>query len=1401
MRIQRYFLVLLTMLTGMVARGQGQDFNPTTPEEPSAAYRLVLASDPEDAATLSGGGSYTVGKRITVKATATDAKWEFVNWTNTAGTVVSTNASFTYTTTNSRETLTAHFREVLIGELTLRVSPSSAGSVSGEGTYREGQSASVRTSGNRNFVFQCWKDAEGNVLSTNSSFSYVFPGADTQLTAYYTYNPGVPAEPSQTLAKHKVFLSSTPCNGSFSRSSGFVVDEGASYDVTAYNVNNFVFVGWKIDGETVSTDRTYSAKMGSADVYLQAQYSFQPGTPAEPSHTDGNEVALYGMSTKVYRGLPAVYSIYMENTVAVNELGFTLVLPEGLTIDTEAIQGTARTYGFAITAQPLDTEDPETGEVTESNSLYIRLTGGSQITGQNGKILDIPIIVGNEIADGDVLLDLQQASAAIVSDGRVVDAKTRSGILTIETLEESDIQALFSVDRLMNRAQFTNLSSDNALTFSWDFGDGETSTEASPMHSYAAAGSYNVRLTARGIVNENTVEQLVIINSPTSWVAEGEFTLDAEAQGLRNFQSLDEMAGLLSRCTLSKELQINVSEGDTYMAMFGEQMVTLTGKLEESDGRIRFVGKNSTINLLTADPVTVLKFILRAECVGVSLQVNGAAINLDLLKANPEQTICSGEKNLPLPFAMIGVGESASRFATTWTITAPEAVTGYVASGTGNLPSMTLLNSGSRTETVTIMAEITLDSVPVCTLPYYICVRPLLQNQTLAYESPKDGSYVNPGNVTLRWTNLSGLATGYTLHVEGSKDGEVVANLDEELTNNSYTFKVLPGVTYRWYVTAYGECDNLAGETQTFHVNELANLVVSSIEAPESGKGTSAVTVKATITNQGLADTQQTGWYDAIYWSEEDGNYSSATLLTSKWHSGRLAAGESYTTTFDITLPDATNDAIYLYVRTDSSNGESESDESDNVSQSGKMQLVYTYINEADYVSLKLLNQATNGEMWTHKWNILQNTVTSRNWTGVTFDEEGYVTAISLNSNNLQGDLPAGFSMSRLASLSLSGNQLTGDAAAFVAGCPALHSLNLNNNLLTELSGPLPSTITSLYLHDQQTSVNIGTLARQVWPISQEIDVQLTRLMQYNHEAQDFSAHPGFHLYTIQGGNYMGSLEYVDGAYRIQCSGDYRQSSGSEMRAQVSGGIASGSRLRGAMTWIAGDANTDGMTDISDAQHTINYILGRHSGNFNYYAADTYYDSRINVQDLVATVNIFLNDSTAIDGTEFDEEGSGSLVKSEDIFTQTSQVPAAWLSLHDGALWLDATEAVGALDITLQGVKPSQLALQLDSRRYMMIAKATQDGTRLAIVSLTGDELPVGQSQLIRLSGKAALKSAAASDLEAQRMTVGLGNDADGIDSIMAGAGGQAVYDLSGRRSIAPAKGIYIRGGRKMLVK
>ena len=53
----------------------------------------------------------------------------------------------------------------------------------------------------------------------------------------------------------------------------------------------------------------------------------------------------------------------------------------------------------------------------------------------------------------------------------------------------------FSYDINVHEVSFNN-SSSNSLTYLWDFGDGNTSTEFAPVHEYVSAGVYEVTLAA-----------------------------------------------------------------------------------------------------------------------------------------------------------------------------------------------------------------------------------------------------------------------------------------------------------------------------------------------------------------------------------------------------------------------------------------------------------------------------------------------------------------------------------------------------------------------------------------------------------------------------------------------------------------------------------------------------------------------------------------------------------------------------------------------------------------------------------------------------------------------------------------------------------------------------------------
>ncbi len=78
--------------------------------------------------------------------------------------------------------------------------------------------------------------------------------------------------------------------------------------------------------------------------------------------------------------------------------------------------------------------------------------------------------------------------------------------------------AAFSVAASNLIATFTNTSTGVApLTYEWDFGDGSTlSTEASPTHAYATAGTYTVTLQVSDGLNTDSLSMSVTVTGPVA---------------------------------------------------------------------------------------------------------------------------------------------------------------------------------------------------------------------------------------------------------------------------------------------------------------------------------------------------------------------------------------------------------------------------------------------------------------------------------------------------------------------------------------------------------------------------------------------------------------------------------------------------------------------------------------------------------------------------------------------------------------------------------------------------------------------------------------------------------------------------------------------------------------------
>ena len=112
-----------------------------------------------------------------------------------------------------------------------------------------------------------------------------------------------------------------------------------------------------------------------------------------------------------------------------------------------------------------------------------------------------------------------------------------------------------------------------------------------------------------------------------------------------------------------------------------------------------------------------------------------------------------------------------------------------------------------------------------------------------------------------------------------------------------------------------------------------------------------------------------------------------------------------------------------------------------------------------DRAALIALYNATGGANWTNRTNWLSNSPIS-DWHGVTTDDDGRVTELRLQQNNLSGQIPAALgNLSSLEVLLLWDNEITGPVPTWLSGLTSLEVLGLGGN---QLMGPIPSELGNL---------------------------------------------------------------------------------------------------------------------------------------------------------------------------------------------------------------------------------------------------------------------------------------------------------------------------------------------------
>ena len=135
--------------------------------------------------------NYLEGETCSLTATPNE-DYAFVNWTEN-GEEISTEATYSFIVTSNRN-LEANFR-YLRHEITAIANPEAGGTISGSGSYFEGETCTLTATPNEGWVFSNWME-NGTVVSTDTEYSFTVTSNRDLVARFRSPNAIVFADPN-----------------------------------------------------------------------------------------------------------------------------------------------------------------------------------------------------------------------------------------------------------------------------------------------------------------------------------------------------------------------------------------------------------------------------------------------------------------------------------------------------------------------------------------------------------------------------------------------------------------------------------------------------------------------------------------------------------------------------------------------------------------------------------------------------------------------------------------------------------------------------------------------------------------------------------------------------------------------------------------------------------------------------------------------------------------------------------------------------------------------------------------------------------------------------------------------------------------------------------------------------
>ena len=416
----------------------------------NSSYGSIIAYyyDSGSKTYIGSGQQQPVGRTLYVEASPASG-YRFTNWT-AGGSIVSSNALYSFTMPSNNYTLTATFVSSAPStyNLVFRANDSNYGSVMGyyydtddqpvyfgsNTNHRSGEDLYVQATARTGYQFVNWT-SNGTVVSTNPTYNFTMPSSAYSLVANFTAIASYP-------------LTFTANDSNYGSVMGYYYDtddqpvyfgsntnhrSGEDLYVQATARTGYQFVNWTSNGTVVSTSPTYNFTMPSTSYDLVANFEANAGYALTFSANDSDYGSVLGYyydtdAARVYFGSGLTHDagedLYVQanakngyqfvnwtsgDTVVSTEPIYNFTMPS-TSYDLVANFEAAATYPLTFTAN-----DSDYGSVI---AYYVDTDGGKTYFGSGAELPSGTTVFLQAIAStGNVFVSWTAAGVTVSSSG------------------------------------------------------------------------------------------------------------------------------------------------------------------------------------------------------------------------------------------------------------------------------------------------------------------------------------------------------------------------------------------------------------------------------------------------------------------------------------------------------------------------------------------------------------------------------------------------------------------------------------------------------------------------------------------------------------------------------------------------------------------------------------------------------------------------------------------------------------------------------------------------------------------------------------------------------------------------------------------------------------------------